>query len=747
MPLPTPKFDTRTYQEILQEALARIPAHNPEWSNFNDSDPGITLLQLFAFMSESIIYRTNLIPERNRMKFLKLLDIRMRPASTARGLVQFSSKTVATLGEGQEVLAGNVPFRTQNGLTVLPLEGKLYYKQAITDTAISTELATLYRQLYAAIEQSPQNLQLYETRIFAPPAAGNLLPVLALSQTVDACFWLALLAPANTKPAQMADLRGQIAGKVLTLGIMPALGADGRVLYPLGPSAASNQPSLVFEMPRLQQDGNEARYRQLTVTFSQDPMAAPGVVEVLLPSTKEDIGYWDNLEPLAAGTGNYPPALDNTDDADRLLSWIRIRSPDSASGNQQASHQVTVALNWLGINVAQVVQEVQANAEQLPRGTGLPDQMVVVRNTPVIPDSLRVSVNGQLWQRVDDLNVAVAEVPGRSPRLSSNNSKGGDTEQAGLSQVYQLDPEAGEIRFGNGLHGSRPPAGARIEASYHYGGGLHGNVGIGVINKFDNGVGLKVSNPVPTWGADDQESLAEAERRIPAHLRHNERLVSSRDYHDITLGTPGVDMGRVEVLPLFHPDYAELDTEGVVSVMVIPKHDPHHPDAPQPDRLFLETVCAYLEPRRILTTELHVRGPLYEPLVVSVGVEVIPGRAQGPVLNAVQQALQDFLSPLRGGFDGQGWPLNTAVETAELAAAVTRVDGVASVQGSLLLGDGAGNSRTVIPLRGLQLPRLAAVAVGAGTPTPLQDVLGLTGATTGQGSSTRTPVPVIPEVC
>ena len=59
MPLNVPQLDDRTFLEFLSEAQARIPVHNPEWTNFNDSDPGITVLQLFAFMAESTAARTS----------------------------------------------------------------------------------------------------------------------------------------------------------------------------------------------------------------------------------------------------------------------------------------------------------------------------------------------------------------------------------------------------------------------------------------------------------------------------------------------------------------------------------------------------------------------------------------------------------------------------------------------------------------------------------------------------------------
>lgn len=68
MPLPAPRIDDRDYRALVEETLARVPVHTPEWTNFNPSDPGVTIVQLFAFLTENLIYRANLIPERNRAK-------------------------------------------------------------------------------------------------------------------------------------------------------------------------------------------------------------------------------------------------------------------------------------------------------------------------------------------------------------------------------------------------------------------------------------------------------------------------------------------------------------------------------------------------------------------------------------------------------------------------------------------------------------------------------------------------------
>src|ERR671932_277266 len=93
MPLaPPPTIDSRRYQELLDDALARIPVHNPEWTNFNQSDPGVTIVELFAFLTENLLYRANQIPERNRRKFLSLLGVPLDPPSSAQGLVTISNE-------------------------------------------------------------------------------------------------------------------------------------------------------------------------------------------------------------------------------------------------------------------------------------------------------------------------------------------------------------------------------------------------------------------------------------------------------------------------------------------------------------------------------------------------------------------------------------------------------------------------------------------------------------------------------
>src|SRR5919199_5078984 len=91
MPILPPALDDRSFDDLVEELVARIPAHTPEWTNPRVGDPGRTLVELFAWLTDTLLYRANLIPERQRLAFLRLLDVGMRPATPARGLVTISA--------------------------------------------------------------------------------------------------------------------------------------------------------------------------------------------------------------------------------------------------------------------------------------------------------------------------------------------------------------------------------------------------------------------------------------------------------------------------------------------------------------------------------------------------------------------------------------------------------------------------------------------------------------------------------
>src|SRR5438045_9355459 len=90
MSLPVPNLDDRSWKQIVDEAVRLIPRYCPEWTNHNASDPGITLLELYAWMTEMVIYRLNKVPEKNFLTFLDLIGVRLKPPEPARVVLDFT---------------------------------------------------------------------------------------------------------------------------------------------------------------------------------------------------------------------------------------------------------------------------------------------------------------------------------------------------------------------------------------------------------------------------------------------------------------------------------------------------------------------------------------------------------------------------------------------------------------------------------------------------------------------------------
>ncbi len=764
MPLIVPTLDNRLYQDFVDEARARIPVHTPEWTNHNASDPGITLLQLFAFMSEHLAYRANFIPERNRLKFLSLLGVPLHPGSAARGIVQFDNERgplqTITLNNDLEVRAGQVPFRTEMGLDVLPIEAQVYYKyESVGQSEAALEY---YRQLYASYLDSDQTMspQVYETRLMSP--RGTTAVDLA-ADTIDNSLWIALLMRAGDKPYATLkdDVRRAIAGKTISLGVVPQAADIGRRLAP------GQQPAddvrLQYRLPSVPANGllptganRTPAYVPLPAAPAPDILTEPGIVQIALPGDTE-LRLWENLDPLEAGVGDFPPALEDTVLNERIITWLRITAPPGAR----------VSLLWLGINSTMVTQRTHVTNEQLPNGTGEPDQVVSLSQPPVISHSVRLTVTppagpSEKWEEIGDLMNAGPEVP--VPDL--RNPPGAPPALPLPVKVFAVDAEAGQIRAGDGAHGARFPRGAVLRVDYDSTVGAEGNVGPGSINSSPAlPAGLRVANPVFTWGGSEPESVSDGEKQITRFLQHHDRLVNADDFAAITLRTPGVDIGRVEVLPAFNPALGANEpggAPGAVTLMVIPKNDPAWPNAPQPGRLFLDAICRHLDLRRLVTTELFLRGPVYQDLWVSVGITVMGRASIAQVSEMVKQELQRFLSPLPTVPDtalepvpmlttpeyrdtGQGWPLRKSVLRLELLAIANRVAGVVLVN-DLILVDAAGAVREDIPMRGLELPRVRGISVVSGQPLPADQLPGRS-ATSAPTAQPVVPVPIIPDSC
>jgi predicted phage baseplate assembly protein len=84
MALQVPNLDDRRFQDLVDDAKRLVQQRCPEWTDHNVSDPGVTLIELFAWMTDQVLYRLNRVPDRNYVKFLELIGVSLFPPTAAR---------------------------------------------------------------------------------------------------------------------------------------------------------------------------------------------------------------------------------------------------------------------------------------------------------------------------------------------------------------------------------------------------------------------------------------------------------------------------------------------------------------------------------------------------------------------------------------------------------------------------------------------------------------------------------------
>ncbi|MER5544289.1 putative baseplate assembly protein [Streptomyces sp. NPDC002589] len=132
MALPSPNLDDRRFQQLVDEAKRYVQQRAPEWTDHNVSDPGVTLIETFAYLVDQLLYRLNRVPDKNYTAFLDLLGIRLFPPAAAGAEVDFwlsaPQPDTVTLPAGTEVTTADgeteepVVFATVDELRVIPSE-------------------------------------------------------------------------------------------------------------------------------------------------------------------------------------------------------------------------------------------------------------------------------------------------------------------------------------------------------------------------------------------------------------------------------------------------------------------------------------------------------------------------------------------------------------------------------------------------------------------------------------------------
>lgn len=734
MALIAPILDNRNYDQLRDELVGRIPSSTPEWTNHNESDPGIALIELFAHLGDSLLYRFNQIPETTKVAFLQLLGVRPRPAQPARALLAASTELAAGVQalKGTEAPAGSVSFETDDEVYIWPLDIVAAGKAPQATHALTKQQRESRNDALARAGIAAGDAQFYRTAVVpTDPLAPGATPV-EVSALVDQSLWIGLVAKATTDPAQLRN-RTIFVGIAFEERIDPPvildhLDAAGAASFDSG-NLTRDPPAMVWQIWNGPQPVGESFSRLAVIGDTTRGLLTSGVVKIVLPARLPA------PVPAVDGGPDSPPPLADAELARKVVAWIRVSrpAPAMASSARPVTTQLPDAIGkvrWVGINAVGATQARTAGAELLGTGTGDADQQFPLSHRPILAGTVALEVEeaGRWvpWSEVGNLALASFAASQAAGTVMSE-------------RPYTVDLDTGVVSFGRVRV---PQVGERIRVTgYRYGGGAAGNVSAGAISRLTGLGGADVSNPLPAVGGTDAVDVTAALEAVPAIVHRHDRAVVAADFEALALEVGGV--ARADTLARMHPDNPRDEAAGVVSVVVFGAADALSGAAPLPDLGLLRRVARYLDARRLITTELYVIPPEYVQIQLSVGLQVREGYQADAVRRWVDQILRQYLGPLpTGGPDGKGWPLGRHVRRAELEAVAVQVEGVEYLE-ELKLGrpqNGSFIEDPLIELEKWQVPTVVGLTVSVGTALPL-------GVDEAPEPPRHTPVPLPVEVC
>jgi predicted phage baseplate assembly protein len=642
MSLPVPNLDDRQFTTLVERMRTQIPRYAPEWTDHNVHDPGITFLELFAWLAENQIYYLNQVPAQHELKSLRLLGFTARPAIPATASVTFAlqnSRSSVALPKGTQIAAQKpgsndlIVFETDVPLQVVPIVLTQVLTSDRTGLRDNTPANDQEESFYSAFgESAEQGSTLYVGLEFltSPPGEFCFASPPQMPQ-----FTLMVLLYEKDLPARGAHGDEQID----KINHVPEQGEQKDEPLPFCPSA-----TVVWEYWNGKQWA--AKWPDDTPLLQQDNTCA--------------FSWSGNL------TFNLPPDLDRRRilPLENDLYWLRCRVV-------QAGYEIPPRFESLRLNTIPVTQGATIVGESHSSDHQLPKQVVQLAKFPILAGTQNIQVlepDGQWkeWQEVPDFDAS-----------------GPDDAH------YVLHRSTGEVHFGDGMNGRIPPAGMHHirAATYRYGGGTPGNVGAGMIQMIlDDSLkeSIAVTNMQPATGGTAEEELSDTRRRALLDLREPYQAVTSADYEYLARATPALRVARAKALPLLEPP-GFSERNGLVTVAVVPFGlSPN----PLPSAGFVRTVCEHLNRHRLITTEVRVIPPDYVQVAVEATVLLKSRVSAAVVRENIVAALKQFLDPLHGGVAGTGWEFGRSVYQSEIYQEIEGVSGVDCVMRVALAAQG-----------------------------------------------------------
>jgi hypothetical protein len=629
MPLQAPNLDDRTYAQIMAEAKTLIPRYAPEWTDHNESDPGITLIQLFAWMTDMLLYRLNQVPERNYIKFLQLLGIELKPAQPAKAeltftLVRDDLETVIVPKGTQVAVADggeDEPLVFETDEALIALGAKLKAIQSFDGFSYSVETT-----------KNEATGQWYHP--FGPHAREGSALLLGFDSPVD-----------------FTDEQINLTVYVYTEGLK----AEGQHCD-LDLTQMPVPATLVWEYW-------DRRHWQ-ALSLDKDETRA---------FTRSGHIYF-------RGPGD-EMKKDRLGNVDEDLYWVRCRL-------ERSTYEMAPRLEMILTNTVRATQALTVRDEVVGGSDGRPSQTFRLASAPVVVRDQPEEVTGadEIKVKVTSLRLEVDEGHGFKVWQQRPDFYASEPDDP----HYVLNRTTGEIRFGDGQHGRIPVANPAnpnanvVAREYRYGGGKRGNVGAETITELQTYAESveSVTNKRPAFGGSDEEPLEEAKLRAPREIKSKERAVTAEDFQLLALETPGVRVRRAKALPLVHPKFPDAQIPGVVTVVVVPESDAPNP---MPSEATLATVCAHLNKHRLLTSEVYVVAPTYHEVRIEADIAARPEADLAEVKRGVEDRLTQYFHPLKGGEEGTGWEFGHDIFYSEVYRVVLQTPGVDRIEENQLI--------------------------------------------------------------
>lgn len=635
MSLDVPDLDDRRFEELMEDLRKRIPVHDDAWTDHNAHDPGITILELLAWLAESYGYQLDQVTDAHLHKYADLVGATPRPPRRATVRLALSAGDGLDgreLPAGTPVLAEEAPgetepFETTGSLTLTAASvADVVSEHPDGRTDHSREQADEGRQYRAFGAEAGPDCALY-LGFDGDPFAGGALDLFVDFHEED------LPAPAG------ADAPGRSIEADGTGGGTDAEGPTDGGIETYAVRDTAFRPSIAVDWQYCTNPDSwyeESAWADLEVAVDRTmAFYRGGRVRLERPD-----GWTEGRTGPATILGREPARY-----------WLRCVT--RARAGEDERYEVPPRLDAVRTNVVGAAHRESTDAAELTREDGAgttaePGQRFAFPSGRAPAHAASVSVGGEPWTEVEDFDAS------------------GPTDRH-----YVLDPAAGEVRFGDGRRGAIPGPGQPVLAhDVVYGGGPAGNVPAGADWQItaDRFRGVDAAALSPPEGGREAEPIEETLARAIEERSVAHRAVTAADYRDLATRTPGLRVARAAAL---------VGGSGPVRLVVVP-YSPPPVERPVPTSGFLDAVERFVGERLLLTEQVRVLAPQYVPVDVTAEVHLAGDAGVEPERRAAERDIESFLDPLRG-FEGDGWPFGRPVYESELYEVLESRDGIDSV--------------------------------------------------------------------